>query len=381
MRLAYFLALSGFTLAAACSPISEDSKQSDSEVNIHPIGGDVTGGSLLLRSPVLPPGTTLASNRLWVIDQTHPLELDREVSGIPVGQFAYGGTFGINAPTPYVFDGRLTSKVGTKQEIRLAGVRLDASGGTRTWGLDESASSSIVATVLQSSTIYPAKELGIDQSYRGLVLPRDHRQGTVVPVFPGTYSYHWGLGDGLTFSLEGGEVKTIDPRSYSQREVARIVPGARNKPNACSSSATLSWTLGHTPDQDAIDLSEPVEIGRNPHNMPQGYRDVQMTLSLGCVKGGAPIVYGTEGAGPADLKLGRVDVSDVDVRQADGSTKKTRGSYTIHPADSSGWSSEVAGPFTTETGVDLLPGTYRVVVSYPTSAGTTGTYEETFTTP
>jgi hypothetical protein len=76
--------------------------------------------------------------------------------------------------------------------------------------------------------------------------------------------------------------------------------------------------------------------------------------------------------------LGRLDVDDVDVTLADGTHKKVRGWYTVADANTG---LGVTTAFQTNTGLDLPPGKYKLHVNYPTSAGTTGSYDETFTTP
>lgn len=66
----------------------------------------------------------------------------------------------------------------------------------------------------------------------------------------------------------------------------------------------------------------------------------------------------------ASFTLYRVDVKDVTVRKEDGSTYVTRGTYELYLGGS-----RVAGPYSTNTGIDALPGTYEIVISYTTADG------------
>jgi hypothetical protein len=66
-----------------------------------------------------------------------------------------------------------------------------------------------------------------------------------------------------------------------------------------------------------------------------------------------------------NVVLYRLDIDDVLVTREDGSIFVTPGTYDIFFGGA-----RVAGPFTTNTGLDLLPGEYEVVVRYPTAEGT-----------
>jgi hypothetical protein len=65
-----------------------------------------------------------------------------------------------------------------------------------------------------------------------------------------------------------------------------------------------------------------------------------------------------------NIAIHRLDVDDVIVTREDGSTFITTGNYEIFFGGT-----RVAGPFNTNTGVDMLPGDYEVVVRYPTAEG------------
>ena len=75
------------------------------------------------------------------------------------------------------------------------------------------------------------------------------------------------------------------------------------------------------------------------------------------------------------LNLGRIDIGDVAVTREDGSVYKARGTFTVTCTDDN----VVVGTFSTASGIDVLPGNYRVDVNYSTAEGPkTQTYNVTF---
>jgi hypothetical protein len=95
-----------------------------------------------------------------------------------------------------------------------------------------------------------------------------------------------------------------------------------------------------------------------------------------------PSTYAFEAAGRQvpladlnnDVHLHRLDIDDVIVTREDGTSFTTAGTYVLNFGGK-----KIAGPFNTKTGLDLLPGTYEVVVSYTTALGPqTKTYPITF---
>lgn len=73
------------------------------------------------------------------------------------------------------------------------------------------------------------------------------------------------------------------------------------------------------------------------------------------------------------VKLYRLDVDNVEVTKEDGSTYTTTGRYEVYFGGT-----RVAGPYNTNTGIDLLPGTYELVITFTTADGQQ-TQRETFT--
>ena len=86
---------------------------------------------------------------------------------------------------------------------------------------------------------------------------------------------------------------------------------------------------------------------------------------------------GSLGGAAHETKLGRIDVDHVDVTTPTGTVEAREGIYRI---ESDGMGMFQDRKFKTGTGVDVPPGTYRVVVSYPANSGWKE-FTQTVTTP
>lgn len=64
------------------------------------------------------------------------------------------------------------------------------------------------------------------------------------------------------------------------------------------------------------------------------------------------------------VTLHRVDVDQPEVTREDGSTYTTQGTYELYFGGN-----RVAGPLTTNSGIDVLPGTYEIVIKFSTADG------------
>lgn len=78
--------------------------------------------------------------------------------------------------------------------------------------------------------------------------------------------------------------------------------------------------------------------------------------------GGRGVQLSQSNANPITLK--RFDVDDVEITRENGSTYTVKGTYELYFGGAL-----VAGPFPTNTGIDLLPGTYEVVTKFSTADG------------
>jgi hypothetical protein len=137
-------------------------------------------------------------------------------------------------------------------------------------------------------------------------------------------------------------------------------------------------------DDGTINLWEgyPIEIGMSPHIAARSSQKVdEIALQLACVRLPWGLPFPAVGSAPVDVRPGRRDVEDVDVTMADGTRQKVRGTYDVRDASSGErvLANDLQPP--TNTGVDLPPGRYKVIVTYPTTAGASATFEDTFTTP
>jgi hypothetical protein len=99
--------------------------------------------------------------------------------------------------------------------------------------------------------------------------------------------------------------------------------------------------------------------------------------------------------GPGDtktIKLERLDVDDVEVTKENGETYMVRGTWQLYrQGPNNAWlpitikqdcsnGAGQAASFPTNAGLDVLPGTYRLVISYTTGEGPK-TQEQTVTVP
>jgi hypothetical protein len=73
------------------------------------------------------------------------------------------------------------------------------------------------------------------------------------------------------------------------------------------------------------------------------------------------------------ITVNHIDVDDVEVAREDGTIYQARGTYELFFGGN-----RVVGPLSTDTGLDLLPGTYELVIKYTTVDGPK-TQRQTFT--
>jgi hypothetical protein len=345
------------------------------EYRTKPKGPDNGPGSLVVVAPPVVPGTKLA---------TAMVELVTGRAALPDARSVGTAFTGLQAETVQMLfryqDDKARGGAGadvqikakTASQVRLGGLAVKL-GTTPT-------------TVLEGYRFLPTlKMTDASPTYQSLDVSLDADGKTTYPVLPGEYIFAYGLLDGVVANVAPGASVALDAGDYAQRRVAKIVPGAKELPDVCPLStgvAVLSYvdSEGHTHTLSQS-LAAPFELGNNPRVIVATNAGQQPTLEieLPCVAGRAPIPLGMLGAGPLVMKLGRLDVDDVDVTMGDGSVKKVRGTYQVY--DASGTREVVSMRLQTNTGIDLPPGQYKVVVTYPQGAGTTGTFSETFRTP
>lgn len=125
-------------------------------------------------------------------------------------------------------------------------------------------------------------------------------------------------------------------------------------------------------------LRKRVVIDQNVHTLTwlKMYWDEYDELCMSQLnsRGACVAVYsmgGTSGPGkeesanyPTMINVYRIDVDDVSVHSEDGQTKTAPGTYFVEKLESPTTALEIGGGLHTKTGLDVLPGTYRVTVFY-----------------
>jgi hypothetical protein len=224
---------------------------------------------------------------------------------------------------------------------------------------------------------------------------------STVGAAPGRHFLAWGLGDGQTIDVEPGKVTSAKLASPKGRRLARIVPATRELPNGCTSqpnaifTAQVSsylgsyWGNGRFPEHVQDSLATPLVLGQNDAVLDEAaavkritlyetYRADGIIMTLPCTTG-VRVPLGAVGAGAATFELGRVDVDDVEITKPNGSKESRRGSFSI-------WDETKTKQVTTQwiptnTGLDLPPGKYTLVVAYADNQNAEQSYEEKFETP
>lgn len=346
----------------ACAP-SEEVAQSGDDLQVDPVAVNGTGASFIAHAPAADEPLS-ASIRLG--SQTVSVGLE-QLSEAPLGTFRYSGTTKNPKGVSYTFEGSLTAAVGDTKELGF-GVAQVARPAAFTAGLDRA----VIA-----DTKNAAASLGLNDS--SLTIGMNLSGPASIAVLPGRYDFHWGINDGAVFDVTAGQTTSFALQAIAQREIARLEASPATKPNACKGLLTLAYTVNGTPKQTNVyPFTYPIEIGRNPDTVSApSLATLPIDVKLPCVNRTFRLEYGAKGAGPRATQLGRIDVSHIAFPMSDGSVEHRIGRYTILGTDGA----EVAGPFLTDSGIDLPAGTYRVVVSYQTSVGDPATYEQTVTTP
>ncbi len=375
------------TIARVCLPLlilvacgdMDASETAESGIRIKPTGDDNSPGQLVVKGPDTG-GAPLAQTKWKLLSMTGPEKPLGEVfTGLPVGQTTFQ-VVSIGWGGSAFFDGAAPIQMGAITELTSAGLRIRRVGMPPTLGVNHEEALPTTEFVRES-----------DEATRASVKIGPTADGTnVLAVGMGSYVYRWGVGgqDGVIFRALPGQVTTKDFWDYSQRRVTKIVaPAARELPDACgpASSQTIvvrarnAWSSIEE-QRVGISTGTAFEVGENPAILqridPGGSR--KTVALLPCFSGEIAIPFNAVGGGPNTFALGRADVDDVALTQPDGTTKMVRGRYRIQTP---GGQDVLTIQPETNSGVDLPPGTYKIIVEYRTTAGTTGTFTQTFTTP
>jgi hypothetical protein len=182
---------------------------------------------------------------------------------------------------------------------------------------------------------------------------------------PGKYTVAVGSAT-ETFTLTQGE----------QEEVALTLPVVGTVPDTFATNITFADPR-ELPDSATATITSSCS-GDRSYPVPAtntAQLKLKAFVETGCVYtlnvGGRPTVLSQTTTNA--IKLHRLDVDNVEVTKEDGSTYTVTGKYEVYFGGT-----RVAGPYNTNGGVDLLAGTYELVVTFNTADGPQ-TQRETFT--
>lgn len=185
-----------------------------------------------------------------------------------------------------------------------------------------------------------------------------HLAATDQAYLPGTYTMKGVTSQ--TFTLHEGDLSDFTIPAPGTFKTAISFVDTRDNPTAMNSTITSSCS------------------GDRSYTIPAtGVTALALTafVASGCTytfsAGGRSVVLSQ--STDNNISLHRVDVDDVVVTREDGTTYTVKGSYVLKLAGVN-----VAGPLSTATGIDVLPGTYDLVTSYTTADGPQ-TQTDTFT--
>lgn len=177
---------------------------------------------------------------------------------------------------------------------------------------------------------------------------------------PGDYSVAIGTGSGATskkFTLKEGNTAEID----------LALPVIGSVPTTFSTNISFADPR-ELPDAAAATITSTCSGDRSytvPATSTTALKLKAFTASS-CVytfsAGGRTVALSQSSAN--NVKLQRLDMDHVEVTREDGSTYTVAGTYELFFGGT-----RVAGPFNTNTGIDLLPGTYELVTSFNTVDG------------
>lgn len=363
-------ALGGTTLA--CTAADEDVGEQEGAYRAKPQGEDSKIGTLLVDAPAPPAGTQLRVTR-YTVASSKSTDLGTPMTGLSAGE-VYAEMSGTMNAYPMI-------KAGATTAIHLGGVVTKRDAARPTVGVQLATE---LGPGLSKTDVTPIPDVRLTTGAFDPAVASTVAQA----VPPGTYFVMFGFLDGTTVKVAPGAFATLDLNGNAGRRIARVVPSPSELPNARCSGTNGQRAMRITgPGSDGtgktvlVSFEQPFEIGQNNSlvrlHQRTGY-PTELSYVLPCLSMSAPLTLGAEGAGPLDLKLGRLDVDDIAVTQNDGTVAAVRGTYQVYDKNGNGM---LTYPLETNTGVDLPPGSYDVVATYRKTDGTNGTWKSHFTTP
>ncbi len=332
-------AIALLSLTSACAASAPDSAERQDDVIVQP-----TGGSAKLTLTV-PEGSAAA--QLWA---------EREDHGAPALLLEPGVAVTVS-PGAYC----LWTKIGTFKTKMNCGLQI-ASGANLTYALG-----GVRFTRSTTDLVF-----GIDWPTSELSTVKDFlRRTDLLPHAPGSFRYdHLSGGeiDWYAFTVRPGQVTSVDLTSRYGRVAGRLLPSAaadralpthpnREGEKTFGAEVTLRITGGTVRSIRGRELLVALDA-------PVLFRAVvatgeQASVAFRYSSGAAGTQLLTLGLGDSSLQLGRLDVDKVAVTMPDGSVSQVAGRFSVS-RDGTILERELA----LGHGIDLLPGAYRVDVSY-----------------
>lgn len=348
-RLVLGLASSTLALfAVACSQgAADDSGQDEGATVIEPDGTDN-------------PGKLMVSTPNGAADPT-TFKLDNAPTARPLGQLVDGLKVGAHTVTLETRGTNYT--VTTAASIAVAAgqtavvtpglVRVDARTTARTFGLGKDATDSQIQ-VLNGTNL-------------GTVAPTSDGSSAMAVIGSG-FEVNFGISniDGIAVAPQAGNTQQITLSGNAGRRISRIqAPASRDMPPAnCGWQKDVYMvSINASGGQRSVTLApgETIDFGTSPR-----FDNYHYYLQANAWQSSVDIPIGQRGAGPELTKLGRIDVDDVLINSTQPRVKGTYQIYRANPDGSAKGGGLLSCSPSTKTGVDLLPGKYRVEVSYST---------------
>jgi hypothetical protein len=242
---------------------------------------------------------------------------------------------------------------------------------------------------------------------------------------PGDYRFSWNLPilEDVRKTVVEEERAVIPLASLDRRATVVVKPPVRELPDApfaACQGVSRTFLVHRARDNAALSLGEPAPGDLRVYNgnvaaYPEGYlttlsqneglrayRALRVNVETSIrvfpfaaseapshyelVVNGVPQLLDVRPGETTAVQLERLDVDDIEITREDGVTYAARGTYQVYrrQADGSwkslqrreGQSSDCSGTprlvdatFPTNTGIDVLPGTYRLIIKYATGEG------------
>lgn len=366
MKLQTTIAVALTVLTAACSSPTDDdadAAQQEAEARVRPTGLDQQTARLTVeaapgapRSPFAVHGET--GDRMTGESLDILLRGGARTRLLVVEGVARGVTLEDSANV------ELTP--GAVTTVKLAGLRIKRAGIVNTLGLGGGETVEAATTRLAVSA------------------EADGAQ-TISMVGSQTHRLEWGLHDGIVFTTAApGGSSTIRFDAVGPRMRAKLVAPERELPNGCVNDGSLAAGQIEIRSAEGAkigNLGKEIVVGFNPaiaraNGISQ--TPAPTTYRLPCTRLTGDVRFSASGATPTSVALGRIDVDDVDVELPSGARERRAGTYRVtHRTGGAVTDRELP----TNTGIDVPPGTYEVVVTYVANTGVLQTSRHTVTTP